>query len=103
MYEKRARWYLDGYPREKKSLVLSVDIFFPQELRFWLLCQETWGLLPHRCYKIECFKPGDKSPQNRGHRIEKVGFTEWINSIHTILADNEFEMLREDTEIVVHA
>ncbi len=36
--------------------------------------------------------------RNRGHRVEEVDFTEWNNPIHTLLADNEFQMLKDEIE-----
>jgi hypothetical protein len=36
--------------------------------------------------------------KSRGHKVEEVEFLEYEHPVHNILADNEFEMLREDIE-----
>jgi hypothetical protein len=36
--------------------------------------------------------------KGKGHMVEKMDFTEFNNPVHTILADNEFESLREKIE-----
>jgi len=36
--------------------------------------------------------------KGKGHIVEKMDFTEFNNPVHTVLADNEFESLREKIE-----
>jgi hypothetical protein len=36
--------------------------------------------------------------KSKGHTVEEVEFSQVNDNIHTILADNEFEMLREEIE-----
>jgi hypothetical protein len=36
--------------------------------------------------------------KGKGHIVEKMDFTEFNNPVHTVLADNEFESLREEIE-----
>jgi hypothetical protein len=36
--------------------------------------------------------------RSKGHTVEEVEFSTSRNEIHTILADDEFKMLREDIE-----
>jgi len=98
IYEERVRWGLDGCPREKKSLVLSVDIVFSKELLFWLLCRETWGWLQKRCYKTECFKPGARYLQKQRTHDWGRGM-HWVEKLKSYYPSwHEFEILREGIE-----
>ena len=36
--------------------------------------------------------------KGKGHIIDEIDFSEWNNPVHTLLADNEFEALREHVE-----
>jgi hypothetical protein len=36
--------------------------------------------------------------KSKGQKVEEVEFSQTNNEVHTILADNEFEMLRKEIE-----
>jgi hypothetical protein len=48
IYEERVRWGLDGCPREKKSLVLSVDIVFFKGIAFLITVSRDMRLITEK-------------------------------------------------------
>lgn len=94
----------DG-PEEKQFIVLSVDVMYLMGMHFLITVtrdvrfitstilmdrkkRTVWNALRH---VMNVYK-------NKGHRVDEVEFLTSRNEIHTILADNKFEMLREDIE-----
>jgi hypothetical protein len=91
-----------SFPERKKDIVLLVDIMHFTGINFLITVSRdikfiTAGVLSDR-RKITIYK-SIKQVLNlykgKGHMVEKMDFTEFNNPVHTILADNEFESLRE--------
>lgn len=94
-----------GESIEKRNIVLSVDIMHFTGICFLVTVSRdfkfiTAGALTDwkKVTVLKSIKHVINLYKGKGHEVEKVVFTEWNSPVHTILADNEFESLREDIE-----
>jgi len=93
---------------EPKNIVLSVDLMYFTGLIFLTTVSRnvrfiTATLLIDRKKKtiMDAFKQVLKIYQGKGHKIQNIEFNkedEKGESIHSLIADNEFQLLRDDIE-----
>jgi hypothetical protein len=96
---------LSSIPKERRNLVLSVDLMHIMEISFLVTVVGdmrfiTVNVLPDRRRKtiMNAMSQVINLFRGRGHKLEEMEFSEYHNPIHTILADNEFAALRQDLE-----
>jgi hypothetical protein len=93
---------IDIVAKEKLNIVLAVDVMHFTSLNFLVTVSHnlqfiTATILPDRKKKTieQALKQVISVYQGRGHTVNEVNFTEQNNPVHTILADNEFETIRD--------
>lgn len=91
--------------KEKLNIILAVDIMHFTSLNFLVTVSRNLRfltatiLLDRKKKTIEqALKQVINLYRGRGHAVNEMNFTEQNNPIHTILADNEFESIRESME-----
>jgi hypothetical protein len=97
--------YLKCFPKEKRNIILSIDVMHLMEISF--LVTVVWNirfitvtfLLDRKRRTIShALNQVINLFRGRGHVVEEVEFSEYQNPVHTVLADNEFIVLKEDLE-----
>jgi hypothetical protein len=94
-----------GEKPKPKNIVLSIDIMYFTGIPFLVTVSRnirflTATLLSDRKKStiMKALQQVFRVYQGRGHRIENVEFLNEEVPVHTILADNEFQALRDDIE-----
>lgn len=91
------------FPKEKKNMVLSIDVMHPMKMIVTVVRDIrfiTATFLPDRKRKTISHPLNQviNLYRGRGHVVEEVEFSEYQNPVQTVLADNEFIVLKEDLE-----
>jgi hypothetical protein len=96
---------IDVAAKEKLNIILAVDIMHFTSLNFLVTVSRnlqflTATILLERKKKTieQALKQVINLYQGRGHAVNEMNFTEQNNPIHTILANSEFESIRESME-----
>lgn len=87
----------------KNNIILAIDLLFFTGLLFLItVCRNirfvTATLLPDRKKMTIMSALNLNIYTTRGHIVKEMEFQEGETPIHTILADNEFQALRDDVE-----
>jgi hypothetical protein len=92
-------------PPKEKHIILSVDIMYFTGLSFLITVSRnilfiTATLLQDRKKStiMKALQQVFRLYRGRGHTVEEVEFTEVEMPIHTLMADNEFQVLKEEIE-----
>ena len=98
---------VDCFPREKKVLILLVDIMYVMGMSFLIkvtrdikFITSTWLVDKKKNMISNAMEHVINLYRGRGHMVEEMEFTEYNHPIHTILADNEFAILNEYMEFM---
>jgi len=96
---------LSSTPKERRDIVLSVDLMHIMELSFLVTVVRdvrfiTVNAIPDRKKKtiLNAMSQVINLFRGRGHKLEEMELSECHNPVHTILADNEFAALRQDLD-----
>jgi len=89
--------------KEKLNIVLAVDVMKFTGLNFLVTVSRAIGFITATLLRdrkkgtiVEALKQVINVYKGKGHRVGMMNFTEQNQPVHTILGDNEFEIIRED-------
>jgi len=92
-------------PVEKHLVILSIDVMYLMRICYLVTVSRDFHFITTTALRdqkkktmLHALKYAVNVYNSKGHTVEKVEFSQVNNEIHTILADNEFEVLREEIE-----
>jgi hypothetical protein len=90
---------------EKHLVILSVDVMHLMGICYLVTVTRDFRFITATALwdrkkktLLNALKYAVNVCKSKGHKVEEMEFSQVNNDIHTILADNEFEMIREEIE-----